>query len=119
RSQTQEVAEKYGGFEDRNAEVVVVLPNSVEKAEKWHEKYDLPFPLLADSSKDVVDEYDQPVRFGALGSLHDMIGRMPQVVVFDTRDGELETEYVHKGSSYGDRPSTDELIEIVDSITRQ
>lgn len=84
RRQVQAVADRYEEFEARDALVVSVLPESPERTASWQERYDLPFPLLADPSTDVGDEFDQPTRFGTLGSLSDFVGRMPLALVLDT-----------------------------------
>ena len=115
RQQVQDVAARYDEFEALDTLVVSILPESTEKATEWQDAYDLPYPLLADESKAVGDEFDQPTRFGALGSLHDMIGRMPFAMVLDVRDGEPTPIFTHKGSMPADRPSIDDLLESVRS----
>jgi len=116
RNQVQAIADRYDEFVERRAEVVSVLPESASRAASWQESYDLPYPLLADESKRVSDEYDQPTRFGALGSLHDLVGRMPEAVVLDVRSGEARVRHVHKGNGPSDRPSIEELLAVVDDL---
>ncbi|PSP89249.1 peroxiredoxin [Halobacteriales archaeon QS_4_69_34] len=116
REQVQDVAERYGEFADRDAEVVSVLPEPLDRAREWQDVYDLPFPLLADSTKRVGEQYGQPIRFGALGALHDLVGRMPEAVVLDTHDDEPEVAAVHRGDSPGDRPTVDALLERIDAV---
>ena len=116
RNQVDTVASRYDEFEARNADVVAVLPEPIDRTRTWANESDLPFPLLADGSKTVSDQYDQPTRFGALGGLHDMIGRMPEAVVIDATGDEPAVDYVHRGDSPGDRPSVDDLLDRVDSI---
>ena len=113
RRQVQAIADRYDEFEGADALVVSVLPESVERAESWHETYDLPFPLLADPATAVSDEYDQPTRFGALGSLSDFVGRMPLAVVFNTRDDDPSVAATRAGSTPGDRPDVDALLAAV------
>lgn len=115
RRQVQDVADRYDEFEERNAEVVSVLPEPPDRARNWQEQYGLPYPLLADADKAVSDQYDQPTRFGVLGRLHDLIGRMPEAVVLDTRDG-IEVFEVYRGSSPADRPSIDDLLATIDEL---
>lgn len=114
RRQVQRISDRYDEFESENAEVVSILPERADRARKWQQRYDLPYPLLADPDKRVSDSYGQPTRFGFLGNLHDLIGRMPGVIVFDTSDNDLEVEYTHMGRSPSDRPSVDELLEIIE-----
>lgn len=111
KKQTKEFAERYDGFTERDAEVVVVLPDSRSKAEGWAEDINLPFPLLADEDASIGDKYGQKVRFGVLGSLHDLVGRMPSALVLRQDDeGEIRVEYEHNGNTYVDRPSVDKLL---------
>ncbi len=119
RAQVQSVAERYDEFAALNTLVVAIIPESTEKAAEWQAAYDLPYPLLADKSKAVGDEFDQPTRFGALGSFHDMIGRMPFAMVLDVSDGNPTSIFTHKGSMPADRPSIDELLESVRSTVTE
>lgn len=115
RAQTKDVAERYDEFRERGAEVVVVLPDSREKAENWAKKMDLQFPLLADEEAMMGDEYGQEVRFGPVGRLHDFVGRMPVVLVLTKEGDDIKEAYEHNGDSYGDRPSVDDLLEQVET----
>jgi len=110
RDQTKEVAKRYDDFAERDAEVVVVLPEPRSKAERWAKKMDLPFPLLADEDAKMGEKYGQEVRFGVLGRLHDLLGRMPVALVLARDEQDIEVAYEHNGDSYGDRPSVDELL---------
>lgn len=113
RQQVQDIADRYDQFEAQNALVTSVLPEPVDRTANWQEKYDLPYPLLADPGKGVSEEYDQPTRFGAFGSLSDFVGRMPLAVVFDTRDGEPSITATQSGSTPGDRPDVDDFLAAV------
>jgi peroxiredoxin Q/BCP len=115
REQLRAVADRYGEFRDRRAAAVAVLPESKARAEKWQTKLHLPFALVADADKRVVDQYGQPTRFGRLGSLHDLLGRLPQVAILDTR-GELSLYAIHRGDGPGDRPAVDEVLAMVDRL---
>ena len=114
RSQVQALADRYASFRDRDAEVVSILPESREQAADWQDRYDLPYPLLADPDAEVGDAYDQPVRFGPLGKLSDFFGRMPEVVVLDLRGDAPDVAWVHRGSSTFDRPDIEELLVVLD-----
>jgi peroxiredoxin Q/BCP len=127
RQQVEQVADRYGEFRERDAAVVSILPESRGKAEKWQGKYHLPFPLVADEEKSVAEQYGQPTRFGKLGKLFDLVGRMPQTVILDARDKipgaqdeipdareGLRLYAVHRGDSPTDRPSVDDVLAMVD-----
>lgn len=113
RQQVKDVAARYDEFESVNAVVVSVLPEPAERARQWQDSYDLPFPLLADPQTEVGDTADQPTRFGRLGQTFDLVGRMPEAIVFNTTDGDLNPVFVHRGTSPGDRPSVNTLLEQV------
>ena len=116
RKQVSAVAGRYGEFQSLNALVVSVLPEPRDRAASWQEAYDLPYPLLADPSTAVSDEFDQPVRFGILGSLHDLVGRMPVAMVLDTRDDVPTPAYTYEGKMPADRPSIDDLLDAVSDV---
>jgi peroxiredoxin Q/BCP len=116
RSQVQTVADRIDDFRAREAMPVSVLPEPVEQAASWQERYDLPYPLLADPDADVSDAYDQPVRFGFLGRFSDFLGRMPAVVILDRRIDPPSVAYAHQGRSTFDRPSVDDLLDELDSL---
>ncbi|OYR52669.1 peroxiredoxin [Halorubrum sp. Ea8] len=116
RNQVQAIAERYDEFAALNATVASVLPEPVDRAREWQASYDLPFALLADPDTDVSDAYDQPVRFGILGSLHDLVGRMPVATVLDVRSGEPIVAYTYEGRMPADRPEPDDLLDEVRAL---
>lgn len=116
RQQSSRVADRYDAFQDRDAEVVVVLPDDREAAQGWQDRLDLPFPLLADPDAEAGAAYDQPMRFGVIGKLHDMIGRMPEALVIDATGDEPDVAWSSAGSTPGDRPSIDEILDAVDDV---
>lgn len=116
RSQVQKLADRIGEFHERNAEVVSIVPEQVDRVEEWQSQYDLPYPLLADSNASVGDAYDQPVRFGILGEFSDFFGRMPAVVIIDRRGTHPEIASTHRGQSTFDRPKIDELLTELDEF---
>lgn len=116
RRQVQRVADRYEAFEERNAVVVSILPESRERTRQWHQRYDLPFPVLADPEGVAADAFDQPVRFGKMGELSDLLGRMPLTVIMARADGTLDVVHSIRGSLPFDRPDVDELLEMVDEI---
>ena len=116
RTQVQALADRHEAFRDRGAEVVSVLPEPREQAADWQDRYDLPYPLLADPDAEVGDAYDQPVRFGPLGKLSDFFGRMPEVAVVDFRGDVPELAWVHRGSSTFDRPDSVEVLGVLEDL---
>lgn len=116
RKQVQQLAEHVEAFHQRDAQIVSIVPEPVERVEEWQSSYDLPYPLLADPEAEVGEAYDQPVRFGLLGKFSDFFGRMPEVVIVDRRETPPEIGYVHKGRSTFDRPNIDDLLDELDSL---
>lgn len=114
RQQVRRVKKRYDEFESRDAEVVSVLPEARDTAAEWQKQYHLPFPVVADPDTELGERYEQPTRFGLLGRLHDVIGRMPAVVVLDLRWSEPSETYAHRGDSRTDRPRIDEVLDALD-----
>ncbi|MFB6153680.1 MAG: peroxiredoxin family protein [Halodesulfurarchaeum sp.] len=112
RAQVQDVAERYAEFQELGVEVLSVLPEAADRAREWQDRYELPYPLLADPDASVGEAYDQPVRFGVLGSLSDFLGRMPEAVVVDLRT-DPRIVAAHRGRSTWDRPDVDGLLALV------
>jgi peroxiredoxin Q/BCP len=118
RAQVTRVAAKAETIERRDTAVVPVLPDGYEKASDWQSEFDLPFPLLADPTGEVGDAYDQQRRFGLLGQLHDVIGRMPKAVVLDLRDDPEIIEAID-GDTPGDRPALEDLLAPIDDLREE
>ena len=55
--QACEIRDAWSGFESRGAVVLGVSPDSVSSHERFREKYELPFTLLADPDHEVADLY--------------------------------------------------------------
>jgi peroxiredoxin Q/BCP len=117
RKQVRQLADRIDAFRERDTEVVSILPEPVDRVAAWQEKFDLPYPLLADPDTEASDAYDQPVRFGILGQFSDFFGRMPEVVLVDRRHETPEVVYVHRGSSTFDRPDIDEILDEIDDAS--
>jgi peroxiredoxin Q/BCP len=110
QDQVTAVADRYAEFREQNAVVVSVLPEPKERAAEWADSYDLPFPVLADPNSTTADRFGQPVRFGILGQLHDLIGRMPLALIIDRRHDEPRLVYSYVGDAPGDRPTVGSLL---------
>jgi Peroxiredoxin len=110
RDQVADIADRIEAFRAVDALPVSVLPESVDRTREWQAIVDLPYPVLADEGAAVGDSYDQPSRFGVLGNLSDLVGRMPLAVVLDVR-GEPTVHATHPGSSPADRPPVADLLD--------
>lgn len=116
KEQAREAASRYDDFQEKGAEVAVIIPEDRPTAESWQESLDLPFPLLSDPESQVGDQVGQQVRFGFLGQLSDIIGRMPAAVILNTGGDTPEITHSFIGSSINDRPSMDEILEQLDTL---
>lgn len=116
RSQIQDLADRVQEFRERDAEVVSIVPEPLNHVEDWQSRYELPYPLLADPDAEVGEAYEQPVRFGLLGSVSDFLGRMPEVAIVDRRGDDPEIAYAHRGQSTFDRPGIDDLLATLDEL---
>ncbi len=114
QNQVTEIARRYAEFRKRQTVVVSVLPDTKQQAAEWAASYDLPFPVLADPENQTADRFGQPVRFGFLGTLHNLLGRMPLVVMVDLRGSEPRLVYSHVGDSPSDRPTVEGLLLEID-----
>lgn len=115
RWQVKQLASAAEEMNLRDAAVIPILPNSREKAETWQERYDLPFPLLADPEGVVGDELGQTVRFGHVGKLHNFLGRMPMATVVDCR-GEPRIVDDYDGDMIWDRPDVEDVLASIDEV---
>jgi peroxiredoxin len=93
-------------FVARNAEIVVVGPESTERFGDYWREHDLPFIGLPDAEHRVLKLYGQEVSLFRLG-------RMPASVLIDC---EGVARFVHYGHSMSDIPSTAELLTLLDEL---
>lgn len=115
QEQVNSLSQAASDFNQHNTAVVPVLPESRERAAKWRDSFDrpFPFPLLADAHNRVADQYNQPTRYGIVGQIHDILGRLPKTVILDTRGDEAEVVYTHSGKGVTDRPDIEDLLATV------
>ncbi|WP_136686832.1 redoxin domain-containing protein [Halorhabdus amylolytica] len=118
KAQVSEISEHARTFNERKTAVLPILPEPRERAADWRDNVveDFPFPLLADGEKRVAEQYDQPTRYGPVGKLHDLLGRLPQSAVLDTRGDDADVIFTHRGDSIDDRPAAGDLIDTVEDV---
>jgi len=73
----------------------------------------LSLDVIVDPGKAVAEAYEQPTRFGAHGRPHDLLGRMPERVTLDARDGEATVVATYEGDTPADRPAVETLLDDV------
>jgi peroxiredoxin Q/BCP len=114
REQVQAVDARREAFAARETVPVSVVPEPANRVADWVETYDLSYPVLSDAEGAVASAYEQPRRYGFLGRLHDLLGRLPAVVLVDTRGDGPRVDRAYRGGSAGDRPTVDEVLAAVD-----
>ena len=96
----------YNKFLERNAEVVVVGPDSAEDFKQYWQEHDLPFVGLPDLRHKVLKLYGQEINILKFG-------RMPAQVLIDV-DGIVRE--IHYGRSMSDIPTNEELLSLLDNL---
>jgi peroxiredoxin Q/BCP len=96
----------YAEFTARNAEILAVGPDSLDKFINYWEENSLPFPGLPDPNKQVSKIYKQEINLFKLG-------RMPLNAVVD-RKGFIR--YIHYGASMSDIPDNETLLQVIEQL---
>jgi peroxiredoxin Q/BCP len=116
REQVTRIAKRIDGFLARNAAVAAVVPEPREQVERWRERIDPPFPLLADPEGTAGPEYGQSIRLDAIDDWSDFFGRMPLVAVVDARGLDPEIAWTYRSNWVSDRPKTAAILDAVDEV---
>ena len=98
----------YQEFQARDAEVVVVGPDSEAAFKEYWARQDMPFVGLADPTHRVAQRYGQEVKLL-------QFGRMPAMMVIDKAG---QVRYKHYGSSMSDIPPNWDILGILDDLNR-
>lgn len=99
----------YDKFTERQAQVVVVGPESAEAFRKYWKNNDLPFVGIPDPELSILRLFGQKTSIFKLG-------RMPAQMIID-KDGILK--YVHYGHDMTDIPKNSEIIELLDQMNAE
>jgi len=98
----------YARFRERDAEILVIAPEEVERLRDYWEREELPFAGLSDANHAVADRYGQEVKLFKGG-------RMPALFVVD-KQGRLR--FQHYGQNMGDIPRNSEVLALLDELNR-
>jgi peroxiredoxin Q/BCP len=98
--------DRYGEFEQRGAQVIAIAPDTLENAQSYFQRNEVPFPCLADPDRVVFRQYDVK---SALVSL----GQRPGLFVID---GEGVVRYAYLGWQQFEIPSVDETLKQLDAL---
>jgi len=96
----------YADFTRRDAEILAIGPDSLDKFSSYWEENDLPFPGLPDPKKQVSKAYKQEINLFKLG-------RMPLNAILD-RKGYIR--FIHYGYSMSDIPDNETLLRVIDEL---
>lgn len=110
RQQARQIEDRIGEFTRTDAVPVSVLPESRDRTADWAEATGVSYPVLADPDGELAESYDQPTRFGVLGAVSDLVGRMPLAVVVDAMGREPRIAARYEGSRPADRPTVADLL---------
>ena len=104
-----QLRQDYAEFVARQAEVVVVGPDSESALRDYRRKENLPFVVLPDPAHTVAKRYGQQVNLLKAG-------RLPAMMVIDKQG---LVRYQHYGSSMQDIPPSKEILAILDGLNRE
>jgi len=104
-----QLRQDYDQFVQRDAEVIVVGPESAKQFAKYFTENDLPFIGLPDPEHSVLKLYKQQVKLIRMG-------RLPAQTVVD-KNGKIQ--YAHFGKNMQDIPTTEEMIGLLDQLNQQ
>jgi peroxiredoxin Q/BCP len=96
----------YQEFAKRDAEILAIGPDSMEKFDNYWRENDIPFPGLPDPQKYVSKVYKQEINLFKLG-------RMPLNAILD-RKGDIR--FIHYGYSMSDIPDNETLLGVIDEL---
>ena len=101
-----QLRQEYEEFVARDAEIVVVGPDSEQAFRDYWQKEDLPFVGLADPSHTVAGRYGQEVKLLKFG-------RMPALMVIDKAG---QVVYTHYGGSMQDIPPNGAILAVLEEL---
>ena len=93
-------------FEKRDAQLLAIAPDSLENAQSYFQRKEIPFPCLADPDQEVYRQYDVK---SALVSL----GQRPGLFIVD---GEGMVRYAYLGWQQWEIPSVEDTLRQLDGL---
>ena len=103
-----QLRQDYQQFVAREAEVVVVGPDSEQAFKDYWRKEALPFVGLADPTHEVARRYGQEVKLLKLG-------RMPALMILDKAG---QVAYKHYGGGMSDIPPNPQVLAVLDELNQ-
>ncbi len=93
-------------FEKRDTQLLAIAPDTLERAQNYFQREEIPFPCLADPDRRVYRQYDVK---SALVSL----GQRPGLFIVD---GEGIVRYAYLGWQQWEIPSVEETLRELDGL---
>ena len=93
-------------FEKRDAQLLAIAPDSLESAQSYFQRHEIPFPCLADPDQEIYRQYDVK---SALVSL----GQRPGLFIVD---GEGMVRYAYLGWQQWEIPSVEDTLRQLDGL---
>jgi peroxiredoxin len=93
-------------FEERDAQVLAIAPDTLENARAYFQRNDIPFPCLPDPDRKVYRQYD--VKSAVIS-----LGQRPGLFVVD---GEGVVRYAYLGWQQWEIPTIDQTLEQLDAL---
>ena len=103
-----QLRQDYERFVERNAEIVVVGPDSRQAFKDYWQKEEIPFVGLADPTHTVAKRYGQEVKLLKWG-------RMPALMIVD-KQGFIR--YTHYANAMSDIPRNQALFDLLDTLNQ-
>ena len=79
-AQAKNLSENYQEFEDKNYKILGISADSQERQSKFRDKYEMPFPLIADVDRKILESYDVWGEKKFMGKTYDGIKRTTFVI---------------------------------------
>ena len=98
--------DRYGEFQQRNAEIIAVAPDTLERAQSYFKQNAIPFPCLADPDRRVFRAYD-------VKSAMISLGQRPGLFVID---GAGVVRFAHLGFQQWEIPTVDDTLKQLDLL---
>jgi peroxiredoxin len=126
RNRAQAFDDELAAFENRDVGVVAALPDSQEKASFWGRRYDLSYPVLADTvaqvdgadaGGDAQAMTDGTPRFDAFAEIETRLETLPAIGVLDTRKRWPRLVDTFGGDRLQDCPTPEEVRRRLDRTT--
>ena len=94
-------------FKQRDAQLLAIAPDTLEHAQSYFQRQDIPFPCLADPDRLVYRQYD-------VKSAPASLGQRPGLFIVD-REGVVR--YAHLGRQMWEIPSLAETLRELDALS--